>query len=70
MTRCQLGERRRAGMLRFMVIRQLRATRLTGPPMTCSPAIRSPGTSIDDFKPSPQAMRELTSLPAPGTGRR
>ena len=25
---------------------------------------------IDDFKPSPKAMRKLTSLLAPGTGRR
>ena len=69
MTRCQLRKRRGADMLRFMVIRQLRARDLTGPPVMCSSA-HPLARHIDDFQPSPQAMRELTSLLAPGTGRR
>jgi hypothetical protein len=69
MTRCQLRERRRADMLRFLVIRQLRARGLTGPPRDVLPA-HPLARHIDDFKPSPKAMRKLTSLFAPGTGRR
>jgi integrase len=45
MAACHLREHRSAGMLRFPVIRQLRARRGNGPRATCCQSTRSPATS-------------------------